>query len=238
MANFAQPPIAPQNALLSKLPADQLKSLQRSLQLVEFEVPEVLYEPNQPIRYAYFPESGMVSVVSVMEDGRSIEVGTIGREGIAGGVVLMDADRLPHRYFIQANGRAQRIDATQLKKEVERLPDLRKLILRHEALFLMQSMQGAACNGLHGVQQRCCRWLLMARDRSESDELSLTHEFLAMMLGVRRASISEVLGPLQESGLVSSVRGRITILNRAGLEAGSCECYKIIAEHQRQFLND
>jgi CRP-like cAMP-binding protein len=226
------------NILLSKLPPEPFESLRRSLQPVELEVPQVLYEPNQPIRYAYFPEGGMVSVISVMEDGRSIEIGTIGREGMTGGVLLMGTDRVPYRYFIQVTGRAQRIDASRLQEEVERHQVLRNLILRYEVAFLTQSMQGAACNGLHNVQQRCCRWLLMARDRSDSDEISLTHEFLALMLGVRRASVSEVLGPLQDAHLVSSVRGRLTILNRTGLEAGACECYRVIADQQQRLLND
>jgi CRP-like cAMP-binding protein len=225
------------NTLLSKLPIEQFESLQRNLQPIKLEVPQPVFEPDQPMRYAYFPESGMVSVVSVMEDGRSIEVGTIGREGIAGGTLLLEADRVPYRYFTQMAGQALRIDAGRLKEEADRLPELRSLILRYEAAFLTQSMQCAACNGLHTVQQRCCRWLLMARDRSDSNEIALTHEFLALMLGVRRASVSEVLGPLQDAELVRSVRGQITILNRAGLEAGACECYRIIADQQKRLLD-
>ncbi len=237
MANSAQslPPI--RNEILSRLPAAQLAELRRSLQPVPLEVPQPIYESNQPIRYAYFPESGMISVVAVMDDGSSIEVGTIGREGCAGGGLLLEADRAPHRYFVQADGQALRIDADRFKQEAERLPDLRKLVLRYEATLLTQAMQGMACNGLHSVHQRCCRWLLMARDRSDSDELSLTHEFLAYMLGVRRASVSDVLGPLQDAELVRSTRGRITILNREGLEKGTCECYRIITEQQKQLLD-
>jgi CRP-like cAMP-binding protein len=237
MANSAQSPPQIRNAILSRLPAAQLAELRRSLQPVPLEVPQPIYEPNQLIRYAYFPEGGMISVVVVMGDGSSIEVGTIGREGCAGGGLLLEADRAPNRYFVQAEGQALRIDAERFKQEAERLPDLRKLVLRYEAALLGQSMQGMACNGLHSVQQRCCRWLLMARDRSDSDELSLTHEFLAYMLGVRRASVSDVLGPLQDAELVRSTRGRITILNRAGLENGTCECYRIITEQQNQLLD-
>jgi CRP-like cAMP-binding protein len=237
MAKTPQPRNQSRNTLLSQLPVEQFERLQRHLQLLGLEVPQPIYEPNQPIRYAYFPESGMISVVSVMEDGRSIEVGTIGREGIAGGMVLMDVDRVPYRYFTQLNGQAQRIEVSRLKEEAERSPELRTLILRYEAAFTTQSMQGAACNGLHTVHQRCCRWLLIARDRCDSDEISLTHEFLALMLGVRRASVSEVLGPLQDAGLVSSNRGLITILNRQGIEARSCECYRVIADQQHRLLD-
>jgi CRP-like cAMP-binding protein len=234
---FSQPQNDSRNVLLSKLPREQFESLKPGLQLVDLEPPVVVFEANQPVRHAYFPESGMISVVSVMADGRSIEIGTIGREGVAGGTLLMDVDQVPYRYFTQIKGRSYRIEATRLIDFVARSPELRSLVLRYEAAFLTQSMQGAACNGLHTVQQRCCRWLLTARDRCDSDEIALTHEFLAMMLGVRRASVSDVLGPLQEAGLVSSNRGLITILNRPGLEAGTCECYPIIADQQRRLLN-
>ncbi len=197
------------NALLSKLPIEQFEGLHRGLQSVELKVQRVLYEPYRPIRYAYFPESGMISIVSIMKSGESIEVGTIGREGMAGSVLLLETNNVPYRYFTQVSGNAQRIDAARLKEEAEQHPEVRKLILRYEAAFLTQSMQGAACNGLHTVQQRCCRWLLMVRDRIDSDELTLTQEFLAMMLSVRRASVSDVLRPLQEAGFISSNRGKI-----------------------------
>jgi len=237
MANHThQPPNESRNVLLSKLPREQFESLRPNLQLVDIEPPNVVFEANQPVRHAYFPESGMISVVSVMTDGRTIEIGTIGREGVAGGTLLMDVDQVPYRYFTQLKGRANRIEATRFIDFAARSPELRSLVLRYEAAFTTQSMQGAACNGLHTVQQRCCRWLLTARDRCDSDEISLTHEFLAMMLGVRRASVSDVLRPLQASGLVSSNRGLITILNRAGIEAGTCECYRIIADQQRRLL--
>jgi CRP-like cAMP-binding protein len=236
MAGPPQAHNASRNVLLAKLPGEQFEFLQRNLQSVALEVPQPLYEPHQPIRHAYFPESGMISVVSVMEDGRSIEIGTVGREGVVGGVVLMGTDRVPYRSYTQINGRAQRIDAARLLEAADRFVNLRLLILRSESVFLTQSMQGAACNGLHSVHQRCCRWLLTARDRCDSDELTLTHEFLALMLGVRRASVSDVLRPLQDAGQVSSVRGQITILNRPALEAGSCECYRVIADQQRRLL--
>jgi CRP-like cAMP-binding protein len=224
------------NSLLTKLSAEKYELVRRSLHRVRLEVPQVLYAPNRPIDYAYFPESGMISVISTMSNGDSIEVGTIGREGMSGAVALMGAESTPYRYFIQADGEAHRIEIEHLRKLVEKHQELRDLILRYETTFLTQSMQCAACNGLHTVQQRCCRWLLMARDRSDSDEISLTHEFLALMLGVRRASVSEVLGPLQEEGLVSTSRGRITIVDRVGLEKGVCECYGMIVKQHNSVL--
>lgn len=224
------------NALLARLSLDQFKTLNPSLQRVELTVPHVLCEPNRPIDYAYFPESGMISIVSMMDDGDSIEVGTIGREGMSGAELLMESDSMPYRYFVQVDGHALRIEASQLREAAERSSELRRVILRYQAAALAQSMQAAACNGLHSVQQRCCRWLLMARDRSDSDQISLTHEFLAMMLGVRRASVSDVLRPLQDASLVSSNRGIITILNRERLEIESCECYRVMVNQLSRML--
>ena len=226
------------NAILSQLSLNDFADLRRHLHPVELTVRQVLYEPKQPIPYAYFPESGMVSVVAQMADGNSIEVGTIGREGMLGGILLMDTTRASHRCFIQVAGHAQRIDAEAFKQQAERHPTLKNLILRYEASLIDQSMQGIACNGLHNVEQRCCRWLLTAQDRSESNDIALTHELLSLMLGVRRASVSDVLGPLDAAGLISSTRGHITILNREGLEKGACECYRAIADQQRRLFDN
>jgi CRP-like cAMP-binding protein len=176
----------------------------------------------------------MISVVAIMENGSSIEVSTIGRAGLVGGFLLLGIDRLPYRYFAQVAGRAQRMEAVRLQQEADRNPEFCKAILRYQAALLSQSMQLTAGNGLHTIQQQCCRWLLMARDRSDSDKIVLTHEFLALMLGVRRASVSEVLRPLQKDGLIRSARGRITHLNRKTLEAGSCECDQTIREQYRR----
>jgi len=225
------------NLLLSKLSVENFDSLQPHLHRIELEAPQAVYEPNQPIRYAYFLESGMLSIVCIMEDGRTIEVSTIGREGVALGSILLPAARVPYRYITQIGGQALRIESSRLIEAAERSPELRGLIFRYVAVQLTRSMQNAACNGLHTVQQRCCRWLLTARDRCDSDEIPLTHEFLAMMLAVRRASVTDVLRPLQDAGMISSTRGRFTILDRPALEAGACECYRIVAAQQDFLLN-
>lgn len=222
------------NSILAQLPGVCVAELRHAMYPVDLEVRQVIYEANRPAHFAYFPESGMISVVAIMENGSSIEVSTIGRDGLVGGFLLLGIDRLPYRYFVQVAGRAHRIEAARLRQEAERNPEFCKAILKYQAVLLSQSMQLIACNGLHTIQQRCCRWLLMARDRSDSNEIVLTHEFLALMLGVRRASVSEVLRPLQEDGLIRSARGRITILNRKALEAGSCECYRTIREQYRR----
>jgi CRP-like cAMP-binding protein len=234
----AQPSGFPsRNALLAKLPLDQFELLAPDLERIELIVPQVHSEANCPIEYAYFPESGMISIVSVMSDGDCIEVGTIGREGMSGAVLLMESDAMPYRYFVQIDGHALRISANKLSAAAQRSPELRRLIRRFQSVILAQSLQAAACNGLHSVQQRCCRWLLIAHDRSDTDEIPLTHEFLAMMLGVRRASVSDVLRPLQEAGRVSSARGLITILNRAGLETDTCECYQVMVNQVAYLVN-
>jgi CRP-like cAMP-binding protein len=225
------------NAILNRLSPNHLDDLRHHLKPIELPVRLPIYEPKQTIRYAYFVESGMISVVSVMEDGRSIEVGTIGKEGITGGCLLLGADSVPYRYFVQAAGHAHRVDASVLKTVAEKNALLRDLILRSQAAFQIQTMQAAACNGLHSVQQRCCRWLLMSQDRVDSSKINLTHEFLGLMLGVRRASVTDVLRPLQDRGWVESNRGEISILDREALESGSCECYRIIKEQQQLLLD-
>jgi len=221
------------NAILAQFSLDKIPELRRGLQLVDLRVPQSIYEPGQSIAYAYFPQSGMISVVAQMDDGNSIEVGTIGREGMTGGSLLMGKSRALHRHFVQVGGAAYRIGAAQLIAAADRNAALLKLILRYEASLLGQSMQCIACNSLHTAEQRCCRWLLMAHDRSDSDEIALAHELLGLMIGVLRASVSDVLRPLQDAKLISFTQGRITVLDRPGLECAACECYRLVAEQQK-----
>jgi CRP-like cAMP-binding protein len=230
MAKVQRSESAYANAVLARLSPVLSDTLRPHLSPVELPVKKLIYQPNEPIRQVYFVELGMISVVSVMKDGGSIEVGTIGSEGMAGASVLFGADRLPYQCFVQIAGHGFSMKAAALKAEAARSDELRDSILRYQSAFMVQTMQCTACNGLHSVAQRCCRWLLMSRDRAGSDVFSLTHEFLALMLGVRRASVSEVLRPLQECGWIQSNRGIISILNREGLESGSCECYRVIKE--------
>src|SRR4051812_27371557 len=188
------------NFILSKLPRERLAALQPHLRTVELEVKKVIYEPNRPVKDVYFVETGMISVVSVMKDGAIIEVGTIGREGMAGGFVLLETATVPYQHFVQIAGHGHRMEAKLLKREAEQNAELRNLLLKYQSAFQMQSMQAAACNGLHSIAERCCRWILMSRDRVNSDVFDLTHEFIGLMLGVRRASVTEVLRPLQDRG--------------------------------------
>jgi CRP-like cAMP-binding protein len=222
------------NAILAQLPTASAAAICRHLQPVELPVKKLIYQPNEPIRQVYFVETGMVSVVSIMENGGSIEVGTIGSEGVVGATILMGVTSVPYQQYVQLGGHGLRLDAAILKGEALRNAELRDLILRSQFAFLVQSMQCTACIGTHDVTQRCCRWLLMSRDRTDSDTLTLTHEFLALMLGVRRASVTDLLKPIQKRGWIQMNRGEITILDRKGLESGSCECYRIIREQQKQ----
>lgn len=224
------------NAILARIPEWERGRIGSLLQPVEIDVRTVLHEPRRPLRHVYLLEEGMISLVSVMEDGRSIEVGNIGREGIVGGTLLLQAHTADYRHVAQAPSRALRMSADALVEVADECPEFRNCVLRYVAAFLTQAMQGMACNGLHSVQQRCCRWLLMGRDRIGSDDLEVTHESLALMLGVRRASVSEVLRPLQQKGLVRYSRGKITILDRPGLEAGACECYRVVADRYDEIL--
>ncbi|HEY4232206.1 MAG TPA: Crp/Fnr family transcriptional regulator [Lacipirellulaceae bacterium] len=224
------------NAILSRLSPQQLETIRPHLHHIELKIKQVLYQPSQRIEDVLFVEAGMISVVSVMDDGRSIEVGTIGREGVSGAGSLFGANAGPYQYYVQLAGHGYRVDAAVLKDIAKQNEEFRDLILRCQTAFHTQTMQTAACNGLHSVTQRCCRWLLMSQDRVNGDAVPLTHEFLGLMLGVRRASVTDVLRPIQDRGWIQSNRGEITILDRKGLESGSCECYRIIAEQQKILL--
>jgi CRP-like cAMP-binding protein len=226
-----KPPAASRgNRLLARLPPDEYKRLLPRLQLVPLESRQVLYEARSPLHHAYFPVRGVVSAVAVMEDGRAIEVAAVGDEGMVGLPLLVGAGTAANRVIVQVPGEALRMREDALREEVSRDSPLRRLLVLYHTAFLAQVSQTAACNGLHSLHQRCCRWLVTTRDRVHSDVFPVTHEFLAEMLGVRRSSVSEVLKPLQEEGLIRYSRGRLTVLDREGLEAGSCECYRRINE--------
>ena len=172
-----------------------------------------------------------------MPDGNAIEVATIGNEGMVGHYGL-NGKTSPHRMIVQIEDGGLRIPARALQKEGAKEGPLKELLAAYNIAFMMQVSQSVACNGLHPLVQRCCRWLLMSRDRVGSDDLRLTHEYLAIMLGARRASVTDALRPLKEAGLVRSHRGRLTILDGAGLEARSCECYFVVRDEFDRLLGD
>jgi CRP-like cAMP-binding protein len=218
-----------ENCILALLPADESNRMRRFLQPVQLEFGQVIYEPQLPVEHVYFVDRGMISIVSLLENGDSIEVGTIDYQGVAGlPAVFGDGTMIPFRHFVQMPGTARRMNVNALIAEMQHESVLRKLLLRYQAAFLSQAMQSVACNGLHSVVQRCCKWLLMLQDTLGSDDVPITHDFLAQMLGVRRASVSDVLRPLQEEGLLRTNRGKVTILDRESLAQVSCECYRLI----------
>ena len=229
-------PSPSKNLILARLPSADLQRLTARMRPVSLDFKQILYKSQAPIEFVYFPLSGAASALTIMQDGSAIEVATIGNEGVVGLSVLFAGKDSPNEMIVQVAGDALRMDADVLEQEAEKDCPFRRLLLRYNMVFLMQISQSVACNGLHPIQQRCCRWLLITLDRMESNVVPLTHEFLAIMLGVRRASVTDVLHPLHQLGLVSNSRGAITILDREGLEKLSCECYRKLRDEFDQLL--
>jgi CRP-like cAMP-binding protein len=225
-----------ENRLLSALPIEEYKRLLPNLELVSLNFKQIIYAPDEPIEYVYFPNSGVISLVNVTEDGKTVEAGMVGNEGMAGIPVLLGADKMPGLAISQVVGDAVRMKADVFKREVTPGTSLYKLLLRYTQALLNQISQSVACNSLHPVERRCCRWLLMCHDRVRSDQFMLTQELLSQMLGVRRASVSVVAATVQKAGLIRYNRGRITIVDREGLEAGSCECYRVVKQEFDRLL--
>jgi len=188
---------------------------------------QVLIEPDTPIRDVYFPRSGVGSMIADEQEGGAVEVGTIGPEGFIGLPVLMGADRMPYRVFVQVAGDGWRLSADAFRRLVDERAPVRRLLLRFAQAFSDQVSQSVACNRLHTVDERCARWLLMTLDRVHGESFELTHEFLSYMLGVRRAGVTVAMGTLQGAQIIRYVRGRVTVLDRPRLEEASCGCYHI-----------
>jgi CRP-like cAMP-binding protein len=234
-----RPPSAapPRNRLLARLPEAEYRRLLPHLEAVELKPDLVLYEAQGPIEYAYFPAGAVLSALVVMQDGNLIEVATVGHEGLVGHDGF-GGKTSPHKVVVQIGDGGHRIASRALQGEATRDGPLKDLLTAYHVAFMGQVSQSVACNGLHRLEQRCCRWLLMSRDRVGSDDIRLTHEYLSFMLGARRASVTEALRPLQEAGLVSSQRGLIGILDGAGLEARSCECYFVVRDEYDRLLGE
>jgi CRP-like cAMP-binding protein len=227
MALFDQFTPAPRNRLLAALPPEDLARLWPRLQPVELVFRQTLHAPEEPITAVYFPETGYLSRLAPMDDGDSAEVGLVGPEGMIGLAILLGGDRDGFEILVQVPGTALRMGAGAFREELDRIPALRAVLNRYALAHFEQVARSAACNGRHHVEQRLARWLLMAHDRVEGDEFPMTHEFLSMMLGVRRAGITVAAGTLQKAGLIRYERGRMEITDRPGLEAAACECYGI-----------
>jgi CRP-like cAMP-binding protein len=226
------------NRLLSLLSDDDYERLRPHLSLVDLEYKKSLYEASCPIEYVYFPVDGMASLVITMADGSGAEVGTIGSEGMVGLPVCLGDRDAPSSIYVQVPGTALRMDAGIFRGKLDRSATLNTIMLRYAHAFFNQVAQSAACAHLHRVEQRCCRWLLMTRDRMPSDDFLLTHEFLGMMLGIRRTTVTEVMGSLQKAGLIRYRRGHVSILDHDGLEHRACECYGISKLEFDRLLGD
>ena len=221
------------NRILAALPEEEYQYLLPHLELVALGFKQVLYEPSVPMRFGYFPNSGMICLIAVMKDGTSVEVGVIGHEGFLGTPILLGVKANPNRALVQLAGNAFRIKAEALATILPRTPRLELRLRRFVQAQAFHLAQSAACNRLHQVAERLARWLLMARDRASSDELPLTHEFLADMLGSRRSTVSLAAGTLQKAGLIQYSRGRVKILDRTGLQNSACECYETSKQYER-----
>jgi CRP-like cAMP-binding protein len=225
------------NKILASLSREEYERLLPDLEAVSLPLKQILYQPNQPIDCVYFVNKGVVSLLNVMEDGGAIEVATLGNEAMVGIPVLLGTDRVPAETIVQVPGDALRMKVDVFKREVTPGSPLYTLLLCYTQALIDQISQSVACNRLHSVEERACRWLLQTQDRVDSDEFPMTHEFLSQMLGVRRASVSEVAATLQKAGLIRYSRGKITILDRQGLEGSSCECYQVVKQEYNRLLS-
>jgi CRP-like cAMP-binding protein len=226
------------NRLLSLLSDDDYERLRPHLSPVALEYRKSLYEASRPIERVYFPVDGVASLVITTADGASAEVGTIGSEGMVGLPMCLGDRDAPSAVYVQVPGKALEMDAHVFRDQLERSPSLNLVMLRYGHAFFNQVAQSAACAHLHKVEQRCCRWLLMTRDRMPSGDFLLTHEFLGMMLGVRRTTVTDVMGSLQKEGLVRYRRGHVTILDPKALLQRACECYDISKREFDRLLGD
>jgi CRP-like cAMP-binding protein len=224
-----------ENRLLATLPRHNYDRLLPHLEKVSLPLKDVLYEANGPITHVYFPLTGVVSLV-IMDGGFTLEVGVIGNEGMVGTPVFLGADRSPTKAIVQIPGEALRTEVKVFQKEMRRDGPLHDLVQRYTQTMINQISQSIVCNHRHSVEKRMCRWLLMSHDRMGADEFPLTHEFLAQMLGVCRPTLTAAAGSLQTAGLIRYHRGRVTILDRKGMEAASCECYGVVAEELDRLL--
>ena len=217
----------PANRLLGLLRPSDYAQLRPYLRPVPLEYRQPLYDAGETIRFVYFIETGVGSLVNTMTNGQAAEVGTIGNEGVVGLPLVLGGAMAPTSVYVQVPGCGLRMSAARFKHELARSASLRTVMLGYAHAFFNQVAQSAACNHFHPIQQRCCRWLLMTHDRMPSDEFLLTQEFLAMMLGVQRTGVTAAAGALQRLGLIRYQRGNVTILDRRSLERRSCECYGV-----------
>jgi CRP-like cAMP-binding protein len=225
-----------QNDLLAALPAKDYARLLSHLELLPMPLGSAVYESGGPMGYLYFPTTSIVSLLYIMEGGQSAEIAITGHEGLVGIALFMGGESTPSRAVVQSAGHGYRLKAGILKREFARGGQLQQLALRFTQTLITQMAQTAVCNRHHTVEQQLCRWLLLSLDRLPSNELTMTHELIANMLGVQRKGVTQAAGKLQAAGMIDYSRGRIVVLNRPKLEKQVCECYSVVKrEFERLF---
>lgn len=227
-----------QNHLIAALPTDEYERLVSHLELVAMPLGSVLYESGGQLQHVYFPTTSIVSLHYVMESGASAEIAGVGNEGVLGISLFMGGNTTPSRAVVQTGGQGYRLRANLMMQEFNRAGPMMRLMLRYTQALITQMSQTAVCNRHHSVEQQLCRWLLLTLDRVPSNELTMTQELIATMLGVRREGITEAAGKLQRAGFISHRRGHITVINRKGLESHVCECYGVVKKEYARLLSD
>jgi CRP-like cAMP-binding protein len=236
MSTIARPNYPVENRLLAALSSDEYERLHPHLQPVSFPLGEVVYEFGGHLDYVFFPTTSIVSLLYTMENGTSAEMGLTGNDGVVGIALFMGGGTMPNRAVVQSAGCALRMKAKVLQDEFAQGGKFQKLLLRYTQALITQISQTAVCNRLHSVEQQLCRWLLLSHDRVTADELIMTQELIANMLGVRREGVTVAAGHLQDSGGISYVRGHIKILDRQRLEETVCECYQVVRDEFDRLL--
>jgi len=228
--------VARTNHLLAGIVDEEMARLLPNLQAVSLSLGKVIYESGEKLDYIYFPTTAIISLLYIMESGATAEIGVVGNDGLIGIAIFMGGDTTPNRAVVQSAGRALKMKAQVMKDEFTRGGRFHNQCLRYTQALITQISQTAVCNRLHSVDQQLCRWLLLSHDRLPSDRLIMTHDLIANMLGVRREGITHAAQKLQKAGYISYVRGDMTILNRKGLEASVCECYKVVRTEYERLL--
>lgn len=227
-----------QNHLLAALPADVFERISPHLELIAMPLGEVLYESGGQLQHVYFPTTAIVSLHYILENGASSEIAGVGNEGVLGISLFMGGNTTPSRASVYTGGYGYRLKTQLMMAEFNRAGNMMRLMLRYTQALITQMSQTAICNRHHSVEQQLCRWLLLTLDRLPSNELTLTQELIAGMLGVRREGITESAGNLQRAGLIRYRRGHITVLDRAGLESHTCECYHVVKKEFHRLLSE
>ncbi len=236
MSAAHNPNDALKNYLLAALPADDFKRVQSKLEPVSYKLGEVIYESGEKVNYVYFPTTTIISMLYIMENGSTAEIGIVGNDGVLGMALFLGGDTTTSRAIIQSAGNAFIMKANDLRAEFARGGKFQELLLRYTQALITQISQTAVCNRLHSIEQQLCRWLLLSHDRLDSDKLVMTHDLISNMLGVRREGITLAAQKLAAKKLITNNRGTITVIDRQGLEEAVCECYAVVNEEYNRLL--